>query len=268
MTKDIPKSTLDELRRNLDRLKLRAVLTSLDEALEQAATLEQGYVTFLAGLVEKQVLEQAENATKRRMSLAKFPAEKTFDVFDWTFQPSLNIQLVKDLMNLQFISQARPLLLLGKAGTGKTHLSIAYGILAVHAGYSVRFFSASKLLTHLYAALADNTADKVISRLARMDLLIIDDLRHLPTRPEYGSLLFDLIDARHERKSTMLSSNLSVKEWGKVLGAPALTASLVDRLMDRAHIINIKRGKSYRTQGPEAPPEHEQPDCVIDSNEH
>ena len=88
-----------------------------------------------------------------------------------------------------------------------------------------------------------------------IDLLIIDDLRHIPMRSEYATLLFDLVEARHGHRSTMLSSNLSVKAWGEVLGNPALTASLVDRLMERAHVINIRRGRSYRTAGPDASPD-------------
>ena len=255
----VPPSVLDELRRNLERLKLRAMAQHLDEALDQAAQLEQGYIAFVAGLVEREVLARAESSHKRRTTAAKFPEIKTFDTFDWTFQKGLNIQLVKDLQNLHFIQQARPVLLLGSPGTGKSHMSIAYGLLAVQRGYSVRFFKAPKLLVDLYASLADGTTDRLIGRLARVDLLIIDDLRHVPPRPEYATLLFDLVEARHLAKSTMLSSNLSVKAWGELLGNPALTASLVDRLMERAHVINIRRGRSYRTEGPDA-----SPDCPAD----
>lgn len=257
--KDIPPTTLDELRRNLERLKLRAMLASLDQALEQAATLEQGYVTFLAGLVSTEVLAHAEAAAARRVKAAGFEETKTFDTFDWTFQPGLNVALVKDLMNLDFIRQARPVLILGKPGTGKTHISVAYAHLACLAGYTVRFYTATRLLGQLYAALADATVDRVVRHLARVDLLIIDDLRHLPPKPEYASLLFEVVDARHGRKSTILSSNLSVDAWGKVLGNPTLTAPLVDRLMERAHVINIKRGRSWRSDGPDAPPENDRP---------
>jgi DNA replication protein DnaC len=265
--KDRPPTTLDELRRNLERLKLYAMLQGLDEALEQAQTLQQGYATFLAGLVQQQVLAVADASAQRRITLAKFPETKTFDTFDWTFQKGLNIQLVKDLMNLDFIRQARPILLLGKPGTGKSHLSVAYGHLAALAGYNVRFFTAAKLLMELYASLADSTTDRLVARLARAHLLIIDDLRHLPPKAEYASLLYDVIDARYGRRSTILSSNLSVKQWGKALGNPTLTASLVDRLMERGHVINIKRGRSYRTHGPDAPPEDDRPSDLVDPDE-
>ncbi len=258
--RDIPPTVLDELRRNLERLGLKAMLGHLDEALEQAATLEQGYVAFLAGLVEKEALAKADAAAERRLKAARFPWDRDFDSFDWTFQKGLNVQLVKDLMNLDFIRQARPVLLLGKPGTGKTHLSIAYGRLAAQRGYRVRFYNAARLLDDLYASLADDSTERLIRRLARLDLLIIDDLRHVPVRAEHATLLFDLVEARHLNKATMVSSNLSVKQWGKILGNPALTASMVDRLMERAHVINIRRGRSYRTDGPEAAPEGDRPD--------
>ena len=257
--KSVPPSTLDELRRDLERLKLYAMLEGLDEALEEAQTLQQGYATFLAALVKKQLIAVTEAAAERRRRLAHFPETRTFDTFDWTFQPGLNIQLVKDLQTLDFIRQGRPVLLFGKPGTGKSHISLSYGHLAVLAGYTVRFFDSAKLLNELYASLADGSTDRLVARLARLDLLIIDDLRDVPPKAEYASLIYDLVNARHGNKATLVSSNISVKKWGKALGNTTLTGSLVDRLMDRAHVINIKRGKSYRTHGPEAPPEHEHP---------
>jgi DNA replication protein DnaC len=266
--KDLPPTTLDELRRNLERLRLFAMLENLDEAVEQASSLEQGYVTFLAGLVQKQVLAHTDAGAQRRIRNAGFPKMKTFDSFDWQFQKGLNVQLVKDLMNLHFVKQGRPVLLLGRPGTGKSHLSTAYGVLAATAGYSVRFMAVSRLLRDLYATLADGSTDRLIARLARPDLLILDDLRSIPTKPEYANLFYDLVEARHGRRSTIVSSNLSVKLWGKVLGNVALTASLVDRLMDRAHVINIKNGRSWRWEGPEAPPEDERPsDLTPESDE-
>ena len=253
--RDLPPSLIEELRRNLKALRLSAILEHLDEALERATTLEQGYITFIAGLVEYEVLARADTSATNRLAAAKFPEIKTFDSFDWAFQKGLNVQLVKDLMTLHFIRQGRPALLLGRPGTGKTHMSISLGVLAAQQGFTVRFYKAAQLLLDLYASLADGSTERLLGRLARVDLLIIDDLRKVPPRPDYATLLFDLIEARHLKKSTLVSSNLSVKEWGDVLGNPSLTASLVDRLMERAHVLNIRRGRSYRTEGPDASPD-------------
>lgn len=182
-SKELPPTTLDELRRNLEKLRLFAMLEQLDEAVEQASSLEQGYVTFLAGLVERQVLAQTDSGVQRRIRNAGFPKLMTFDTFDWQFQRGLNVQLVKDLMNLHFIKQARPVLLLGRPGTGKSHLSTAYGILAATAGYSVRFVDVSKLLRALYATLVDGSTDRLVAKYARPDLLILDDIRSMPNKP-------------------------------------------------------------------------------------
>jgi DNA replication protein DnaC len=260
MTDKPPPTLLEELRRDLQLLKLKRMAEVLEDALDEAQSNQQGYGTFLAVLVRAELHATRVAATRRRTSLAKFPVRHTFDTFDWTFQPGLNVQLVKDLMTLHFIRQGRTVLLLGKPGTGKTHISIALGHLAVEDGYRVRFYLAAELLSDLYATLADGSTDTLIRKLARLDLLIIDDLRHVPPRPEYASLLYELVEARHRKKATILSSNLSINTWGKVLGNAPLTASMVDRLMDRAHVVNTKPGKSYRSEGPEAPPSGDRPD--------
>jgi DNA replication protein DnaC len=123
--KDLPPTTLDELKRNLERLRLFAMLEHLEQAIDQANSLEQGYVTFLAGLIIKQVLANTDASAQRRIKNALFPRTKTFDSFDWQFQKGLNVQLVKDLMNLQFIRQARPVLILGLLGAIRFHLQAA-----------------------------------------------------------------------------------------------------------------------------------------------
>ena len=266
---DIPPTLLDELRRDLERLKLKVMAECLDQVLEEAQTTQQGYGTFLAALVTRQLRAANAAAARRRISAAKFSETKSFDTFDWAFQPGLNVQLVKDLMTLHFVRQARPVLVLGKPGTGKTHISNALGHIAAEAGYRVRYYRAADLLADLYASLADGSTDKLVRNLARLDLLIIDDLRDVPPRPEYASLLYEIVEARHRCRSTMLSSNLSVNAWGKVLGNPTLTASMVDRLMENAHVINIKRGRSYRTEGPDAPPRDDRPPelCSTDDDQ-
>ena len=257
--RDKPPTALDELRRDLERLRLKVMLAALDEALDEAARSEQSYAAFLAGLVRQEMLARTDSQAAARVKAAKFPRHKTFDDFDWAFQPGLNILLVKDLMTLRFIEQGRPVLILGRPGTGKSHISTALGVLAAQRGFTVRFYSAPKLLNELYAALADHTADRLIEQLARLDFLIIDDLRQMPVKLEHASLLNELVEARYGRKATLLSSNLPVSAWGAALGSPALVAPMIDRLMERAHVLNIKQGRSWRVEGPEAPPVQERP---------
>ena len=105
----------------------------------------------------------------------------------------------------------------------------------------------------LYASLADESTDRLLAKLARVDLLIIDDLGYMRCRPDHATLFFELICSRYEKKSCIITSNISMKEWGKSLGDEVLTSAVVDRLLHKAQIINIKNGKSYRSEGPEAP---------------
>ena len=264
----LPPDPMDELRRNLERLRLKVMLAGLDAALDEATRSEQSYATFLAALVQLEMLARNDGAAERRIKAARFPATKTFDEFDWNFQPGLNVLLVKDLMTLRFVGQGRPVLMLGKPGTGKSHMSIALGTLAAQRGHSVRFYTAPKLVAQLYAAMADSTVDRLIEQLARIDLLIIDDLRQMAVKLEHACLLFELIEMRSNRKATIISSNLPLSGWGAAVGAGTLAAPMIDRLMERSLVLNIKKGRSWRTEGPEAPPEDDRPlDCTPDGED-
>lgn len=244
---------LEELRHHLRVLKMDTIAERLDSVLEQAAKHKLSRVDLLLELIRDEATARHNRAVKRRLKEAGFPETKTFDTYDWKFQPSLNVEQVKDLAELRFIDEARPLLMLGKPGTGKTHLATSFGIRACETGYRVRFFKAKELFKALYATLADDTTERVLRRLARVPLLIIDELAYFRGRQEHAYLFFDLLQARYEKGATIVTSNLRLSEWGEVLGDAKLTAALVDRLMHRAHVINIKNGRSYRTEGPEGP---------------
>jgi DNA replication protein DnaC len=251
MAKD--KDKLEQLRNHLKQLKLDKVTARLDAALENAEKLKLGRIDFLLDLLGEEAIQRHNRAVERRVYDASFSETKTFDTFDWKFQPELNVGQVKDLAELRFIEEARPLLLLGKPGTGKTHLAIAFGMRACERGYRVRFYKAKDLFKALYATLADDTTQRFLGRLTRHPLLIIDELAYFKGKPEHAYLFFDLMQARYEKAATILTSNLRVSEWGDVLGDAKLTAAIVDRLMHRAHVINIKNGRSYRSEGPDGP---------------
>jgi DNA replication protein DnaC len=244
---------LEELRRHLRGLKLDPIVNRLDQVLEEAERNRLGHIEFLLELVRDEAIRRHDRAVDLRIQAAGFPEIKTFDTFDWGFQPELNVPQVKDLAELSFVEEARPVVVLGKPGTGKTHIAISLGVRACRSGYRVRFYKAKDLFKALYATLADDTTDRFLGRLTRHPLLIIDELAYFKGRPEHAYLFFDLLQARYEKAATILTSNLRISEWGDVLGDVKLTAALVDRLMHRAHVINIKNGRSYRTEGPEGP---------------
>ena len=243
----------EKLKQDLRRLHLTDMAQALDSVLKEAECEKEGYLVFLEKLLSKQIQARAERGLKRRIKKAHFPRPMSFETFDWNFQPSLNVEYVKDLAQLGFIANAQPLLILGKSGCGKSHLATAFGIRACEHGYKCEFYKLQTLLNTLYATLADDTTEEKIAELTRLDLLIIDKVGYIRTKPEYPSLLLDLVSSCQHRTSLIITSNISFQEWGQAIGNPSITSAIVDRLFDRACIINIHPGRSYRTEGPYAP---------------
>lgn len=243
----------EKLKQDLRRLHLSDMAQALDSVLKEAECEKEGYLVFLEKLLSNQIQARAERSLNRRIKKAHFPRPMSFETFDWNFQPSLNVEYVKDLAQLGFIANAQPLLILGKSGCGKSHLATAFGIRACEQGYKCEFYKLQTLLNTLYATLADDTTEEKIAELSRLDLLIIDKVGYIRTKPEYPSLLLDLVSSCQHRTSLIITSNISFQEWGQAIGNPSITSAIVDRLFDRACIINIHPARSYRTEGPYAP---------------
>jgi len=227
--------------------------SDLDAILDRAQREKQGHLEFLGALVNKQVDGLKARSLERRIKQGNFPRNMNFDNFDWNFQPGLNVENLKNLKTLSFIGNHSPLLIFGKSGCGKSHIATSLGIEACHAGFRVKFFKIQELLSFLYATLADETTAETIEKLSRLDLLIIDHIGFIRKKEEYPSLLLDLICACQDRVSIIITSSISLEEWGKALGNPTIINDIVDRLFHHANIINIRPAKSYRTQGPHAP---------------
>ena len=245
---------LEKVKQDLRALRLKDMADILEIALEEAHQEQHGHIQFLERLVQQQLRAMAERSLDRRVKQAKFPRNMTFEHFDWGFQPGLNVEYVKDLMQLDFVPNRQTVLILGKTGTGKTHIATALGIEACEAGYRVLFFKLQNLLSLLYATLADDTTDEVIARIARSHLLIIDHVDFIRTKNDYPSLLLDLVSACHQRVAMIFTTKISLEQWGEALGNPSITHAIVDRILHHAKVINIRPdGRSYRTEGPHAP---------------
>ena len=243
----------EKVKQDLLKLRLKDMAQALDAALQKAHQQKQGPLQFLAELVQKQLQGVENRSVQRRIQNAQLPPNMSFDNFDWNFQPSLNVQYLKDLQELSFIVNRQPLLILGKTGTGKTHIATALGIKACEAGFRVQFYKLQQLLATLYATLADDTTDEIITKLTRIDLLIIDHFNYIRTKDEYPSLLLDLVSACHNNLAIIVTTSISFEEWGDALGNPSITHAIVDRLFHHAGVINIRPGRSYRSDGPHAP---------------
>jgi len=251
----IMKQTLliETLISNLQILRLKDMSDHLETALEMAQRDQQGHLEFLAQLVDRQINGFRTRSFERRVKQANFPRNMSFTNFDWNFQPGLNIEQLKNLKTLNFISNHQSVLILGKTGCGKTHIATSLGVEACQAGFRVKFYMLQELLAYLYSTLADDTTVEVIGKLARLDLLIIDRIGFIRKKDEYASLLLELICACQDRVSIITTSNISIEEWGHAFGNISITNDIVDRLFHRASILNIRKGISYRTHGPESP---------------
>jgi len=229
------------------------MVEALDLCLKEAEQERCGYLAFLSTLLSHQIKGRSQRSIERRIKKAGLIPSMNFETFDWNFQPSLNVEYVKDLAQLDFVANYQPLLILGKSGSGKSHLANAFGIRACEAGYKVAFYTLQSLLKKLYATLADNTTDEIISQITRVDLLIIDALAFIRSKPEYPSLLLDLVRATQQQTALILTSHIGFQEWGEVIGNPSIANAIVDRLFYKACLININPARSYRTEGPHAP---------------
>jgi len=247
------KILLEKIKRDLKQLQLKDMDEALPSLLEAAEKERCGYLSFLSQLLSKQINARNTRSIERRIKKAGLQTCMSFETFDWNFQPALNVEYVKDLAELGFIANRQSLFILGKIGTGKTHLAKAFGIRACEVGYKVKFHNLQNLLNKLYTTLTDDTTSAIISDLTKLDLLIIDAIGFIRSKPEYPTLLLDLVRACQQRTAIILTSNISFQEWGQAIGNPSITNAIVDRLLYKACLININPGRSYRTEGPHAP---------------
>jgi len=165
---------VDRLKENFRLLRLKDMAQNLEAVLEKAQSEKQGHLEFLAELVDAQVDGFKNRSLERRLKQANLPRNMSFENFDWNFQPGLNVEQLKNLKTLNFISNHQSVLISGKTGCGKSHIASALGLVACEAGFRSKFYMLQELLAYLYSTLADETTVEAIEKLARLDLIIID----------------------------------------------------------------------------------------------
>jgi DNA replication protein DnaC len=234
---------------HLNTLKIAPVGQALDALLSQAEQEGWSHLEFAHRLLGGLANQRRERAIERRIREAGFAEVCHLEQFDWNFERTVQRTQIETLATGDFIRRKCNLVLVGQSGVGKSFLLQALGRCACVHGFRVRYFTSAVLLTKLAASLADQTLPQKIRQLASYDLLAIDefgfDRIERQEYPESANLLYKVLDARNQKKSTALATNVDFDAWGDYLGDPFLSGAFLDRLIDRAVIMKIK-GKSYR----------------------
>ena len=232
----------------LKKLRLSGMAETLDVRLQEATANRLDYAEFLELVLADELAVRQERLIARGLKAAGFREQKTLEDFSWDFNRSIKKKQIYDLAAGGFVRQHRDVLLAGPPGIGKSHLAQAIGRQLVHAGFTVLYRSIFDAVRDFLHDEAFEGHDRVMSRYLKPDLLILDDmgLKQLPKRS--GEYLFEIIMRRHQLRSTMMTSNRPLEDWGKLLNdVPAATA-ILDRLLANAEILQIT-GKSYRLGG-------------------
>jgi DNA replication protein DnaC len=235
----------DSLRHALKQLRLSGLLNTLDVRLQEAAGHGLNHAEFLELVLQDELAVRSDRLLQRRVKAAGFRELKTLDDFDWSFNASIKRKQVFDLATSRFVREARDVLLLGPPGVGKSHLVQALAYQVVKSGFVVLYRSIFDVVRDFLHDEAVGVEHRILSKYLKPDLLVIDDMgmKQLPKRS--GEYLFEIIMRRYETRSTMMTSNRPLEDWGKLIGdVPAATA-ILDRFLHHAEIIQIT-GKSYR----------------------
>lgn len=237
------RNTLDEL---LARLKLPSIASRYQDVAKVASQKNLSHIEYLTILIQEEVAGKKERMVATRIKQAKFPVIKTLDTFNFEFPKRINKKKIVRLFDLDFIEAKENAILLGPSGCGKTHLALALGYRACQEGYRVLFTTAVNLINHLNASLADASFLRCMKRFTRPDIVLIDELGYLPIDKKGADLLFQVITARYECGSILLTTNLPFKDWARIFNEDAsLASAAADRLVHHAEVIKIE-GESYR----------------------
>ena len=233
------------LAHHLKMLRLPTFLREHDKQARIRAVEGVDHVRYLARLTELELIDRERRMVERRIKSAKFPAVKSLDSFDFKAIPSLNKMMVLELARCDWIERRENVIALGPSGTGKTHVALGLGLMACQKGMPVSFVTAASLVHELMEARDEKRLLRMQRQLAKVKLLIIDELGFVPLSKTGAELLFELISQRYECGSTLITSNLPFEEWTETFGSERLTGALLDRLTHHVNILEMN-GESYR----------------------
>lgn len=234
-----------QLSNNLDQLKLTKIKEYLPSYLDDAISKNFSIVDILLELTNMEIDFREKRAAEINLAISNFPFIKTINDFDFSYQPSISKTQILDLASLRFIESFENIMFIGSSGVGKTHLATAIGVEASANHISTYFIHFQTLIAKIKKAVSENKVEHFVKSYSKYKLLIIDELGYLPVDKLYASVFFQLVAARYEKKSTIITTNQPLSKWGEVLGDSVLANAIIDRLIHHSSIIKIT-GKSYR----------------------
>lgn len=237
---------IETVRNQLKTLKLHTAAAEFQEVLAQHKKAVS--LSWISDLLEREIDSRREKALRTRIKKANFPEITTLDTFDWSFNPQIDENRIRQLAAMDFISNNQICLFLGQPGTGKTHLALAIGVLAANRGYRVYCNSIKRLAEDILRAKAKNNLDTLFKKILSARLWIFDDWAVTTMSREVAEELFDLLDRRKPSSAMILTSNRDIDEWPQVFPDPVIANATIDRIFDRADIC-IFKGISYRLKG-------------------
>jgi DNA replication protein DnaC len=237
----------DSLALQLRSLGLYVIAERYAEVADEATRTKSPYTQYLGTLVSAQLSARMDRSFRERLARARFPAYKTVEEFNFSFQPGVDERLVRTLATLQFLKDNQNVLLVGPPGVGKTHLAIALGVRACQERKRVAFYGVQELLDHLAIAHATGLLPQKLVELARLNMLILDELGYLTLDTLREHLFFQLVNRLYEKGSIVLTTNRRFESWAEIFaGDGVIAGAILDRLLHLRQLLAIN-GTSYRT---------------------